>query len=31
MHAPTARLSLEDALTRLPRLATAARRMRELL
>lgn len=31
MHAPTARLSLEDALTRLPRLVVAARRMRELL
>lgn len=31
MHAPTARLSLEDALTRLPRLVAAARRMRRLL
>jgi DNA-binding IclR family transcriptional regulator len=31
MHAPTARLSLENALTRLPRLLAAARRMRELL
>ncbi len=31
MHAPTARLPLENALTRLPRLAAAARRMRELL
>lgn len=31
MHAPTARLSLEDALARLPRLVAAARRMRELL
>ena len=31
MHAPTARLSLENALARLPRLVAAARRMREFL
>lgn len=31
MHAPTARLSLDDALTRLPRLVAAARHMRGLL
>jgi len=31
MHAPTARLALDDALKRLPRLVAAARRMRELL
>ena len=31
MHAPTARMSLDDALARLPSLVTAARRMRGLL
>jgi IclR family acetate operon transcriptional repressor len=31
MHAPTARLALDDALKRLPHLVTAARRMREFL
>ena len=31
MHAPTARMSLDDGLARLPRLVTAARRMRGLL